>query len=168
MLVTLKVFTTCFDKKWSSSGVNSCGWGNYCLSCWCMVPLVHMCAFLLVVLCSLSCFQLKKILCVWFLGRLCSLARCDSPQCRHVAGYVFGRVHCSLLCDLPQFTHLGLCAQYPFVWKYASHLLHCSILGCSDVVAQFRLSYFVDIVMCISVYRRGLDWWTYLLTTHRS
>jgi hypothetical protein len=42
-------------------------------------------------------------------------AGCDSPQGRDVAGCVFGRVHCSVLCDLPHITHLCLCAQYPLV-----------------------------------------------------
>jgi hypothetical protein len=36
-------------------------------------------------------FGVKKILCLWFLGRLC-----DPLQCRHVAGCVFYGVHCSV------------------------------------------------------------------------
>jgi hypothetical protein len=59
-LVTLKVFYEMSRPKWSSSGVNSCGWGNCSLSAlmlsfWRTVPLARMCVSLLAALCSLSC-----------------------------------------------------------------------------------------------------------------
>jgi hypothetical protein len=66
-------------------------------------------------------------------------SRMQFPKMYDVAGCVFVRVHCSVLCDLPHFMRLGLCAQYPLVCNYAWHLLHCGEL------AQFGLSYFVGI-----------------------
>jgi hypothetical protein len=49
-------------------------------------------------------------------------------------------------CDLPDFTHLGLCAQYPLEWKYTWHLLIVVYYFAFGEVAQFGFSYFVDIV----------------------
>jgi hypothetical protein len=57
--------------------------------------------------------------CCW--SRRCKAWSYTSPQCRHSPGCVLATVH---------FTHLGLHAQYPLVWKKAWHLSHYGVSFC--------------------------------------
>jgi hypothetical protein len=65
---------------------------------------------------SCLCVFVKRILAICRGEANLQLAGCDSPKC---AGCVLGSVSCSVLCDLAHDTHLGLCAQYPSMWKCA-------------------------------------------------
>jgi hypothetical protein len=75
-----KSFHDMFRPKWLSSGVKICGWGNFFLR-WCSVvdiwfpPSAHVCippcVMFPVVLCSLSCLPLVRV-CVFLLVMLCS------------------------------------------------------------------------------------------------
>lgn len=55
--------------------------------------------------------EVKQILFVWFLDTFHSLGSFPDAV--------------SQACDLPHFTHLGLCAQYPGVWKDSWHCGVC-------------------------------------------
>jgi hypothetical protein len=67
-----------------------------------------------------------------------------------------------LLRLLPCITSQKIVTQKQLFISKWKHLLS------SHSMKGIHRIYFESIVTCISDYRRGLDWWIYLLNTHRS